>query len=80
MALKSFARSAIDGASTKLDDRVEGARNAPPFALHFFREMAILVLQIGVEEGEKMEHLLTEISSLRTYLSVASEKWKLAGK
>ena len=80
LALKSFARIATDVASTKLYDRVEGARNAAPYALHFLREMAILILQMGYEEGKKTQYLLTEISSLRNYLSVASEKWKLAGE
>ena len=80
LALKSFARIATDGASTKLYDRVDGARNTAPYTLHFFREMAVLVLQMGYEEGKKTQHLLTEISSLTNYLSVASEKWKLAGE
>jgi hypothetical protein len=80
LALKSFARIATDGASTKLYDRVDGARNAAPYTLHFFREMAVIVLQMGFEEGKKTQHLLAEISSLRNYLSVASEKWKLAGE
>jgi hypothetical protein len=71
---------AIDNARTNLYDRVEGARNAPPFALGFFSQMAILVLQMGHEEGTMMQQSMEQIKSLTTYLSVAGEKWKLAGK
>lgn len=78
--MHSFARIAINGAETKLNDHVEGARHSPPFALHFFREMAILVLKMGYEEGKKVGDLVNEVGSLKNYISVASEKWKLACK
>lgn len=80
LALQFISRVAIDGARTKLDDLVEGARNAPPFTLNFFREMAVFVLRMGHEEGKTMKQMVSEISSIRTYLSRSSEKWKLAGK
>ena len=78
--MHSLSRVAIDGAEAKLDHYVEGARHSYPFALHSFREIAVLILQMGHEEGKEIGELIKEISSLKTYITVASEKWKLGGK
>jgi multidrug efflux pump subunit AcrB len=80
MALSSFARSSNEGAGTRLDDAVEGAQNSAPLVLSHFRDMAMLTLRFGVEDGKQISSLMPEISNLRKFLSVASEKWKLAGK